>query len=311
MTKKVLIVASIPDDLRNALAEEFAVTEYNIETGASLSPESGLAGHEVVVTRAVYGLPPAAADQLPDARLLLSFGAGLERIDRADLQRRNIELVHTPDELTEDVADYAIGLAYAARRRIAEADRFVRAGRWRGERFGVSYNLSHARAGILGMGKIGRRIADKAQALGMSVSYTARQPLADLPFRYEPTVKALATASDILFIACAGTAETDRIVDAEVLAALGPTGYLINPARGSVIDEQALIAALEARQIGGAALDVFANEPDIDPRLLALENVVLSPHAASFTHDAREAMVARLMAGARAYFAQSPTAGAW
>lgn len=300
---KVLVIAMIPDDLRKALSAEFEVLDHILEAGAPPADRPISDDCEIVVTRAVYGYPAAAADLFPNARLLLSFGAGLEQIDLGDLQRRNIKLIHTPDELTEDVADYAIGLAYAARRRIAEGDRFVRAGRWTKGRFGLSLNLSRARAGILGMGRIGQRIAEKANALGMSISYTDREQFADLPYSFEPSVADLAAASDIFFVACAGTPETEKIVNASVLDALGPDGILINTSRGSIVDEDALIAALETGRLGGAALDVFEQEPAIDPRFNQLENVVLSPHAASFTYDAREAMVARLVTGARDYAA--------
>jgi hydroxypyruvate reductase len=299
---RLLVIAQLPEDFRLALAANYELVDHVLEGASRDSLETLPRGHEVIVTRAMFGVPADVLRALPDARLILSLGAGLEQIDIAELRRRGIALSHTPDELTEDVADFAIGLAYAARRRIVEGDRFVRMGRWTSERFPTARNLSRARAGVIGMGRIGRCIADKGALLGMSVRYTARAPRAGVPYEFESDVGDLAAASDILFVACEGTAETKGLVDGKVLAALGPDGILVNIARGSVVDEAALIRALECGTLGGAALDVFANEPNIDSRLLELENIVLSPHAASFTQEAREQMFQRLVGAADAYF---------
>ena len=299
---ELLVIGLIPDDFRAALSAEYSLIDHILEGPNAADIATLPQEHAVVVTRAMCGVPSAAMDILLETRLVVSLGAGLDKIDVAGLDRRGIKLVHTPDDLTEDVADFAIGLAYAARRRIVEGDRFVRAGRWGRDRLPFARNLSRARAGVIGMGRIGRRIAEKASALGMSVRYTSPAVRAGFPYGHEHTVAALAAVSDILFVACAGTPETEKLVDGDVLAALGPGGILVNIARGSVVDEQALVAALESGALGGAALDVFENEPTIDPRLAALENVVLSPHAASFTLEAREAMIDRLLGGVRAYF---------
>lgn len=302
---ELLVIGLIPDDFRAALSAEYSLIDHILEGPNAVDIATLPRGHGVIVTRAMCGVPPAVMDMLPETRLVVSLGAGLEKIDVAGLDRRGIKLVHTPDDLTEDVADFAIGLAYAARRRIAEGDRFVRGGRWGRERLPFARNLSRARAGVIGMGRIGRRIAEKATALGMPVRYTSPTVRAGLPYGHDHAVAALAAASDVLFVACAGSPETTKLVDADVLAALGPGGILVNIARGSVVDEQALIAALESGTLGGAALDVYENEPAIDPRLMALENVVLSPHAASFTLEAREAMIGRLLGGVRAYFGEA------
>lgn len=299
---ELLVIGFIPDDLRLALQKSYDLADHPLEGPRRLPPEELPRGHEVIVTRAMYGIPLEVLNRLSDARLVVSLGAGLEKIDTAELDRRRIALVHTPDELTEDVADFAIGLAYAARRRIVEGDRFVRERRWHRERMGFARNLSRADAGVIGVGRIGRRIAGKAAALGMTVRYSARTPRPELPYEYLPEARELAAASDILFVACAGTRETDKLIDLGVLTALGPQGILVNIARGSVVDEEALISALEEGGLAGAALDVFENEPDINPRLIALDNVVLSPHAASFTLEARAAMLDRLVGAVDRYF---------
>jgi lactate dehydrogenase-like 2-hydroxyacid dehydrogenase len=263
----------------------------------------------VVVTRPVLGAPPEIMD-LPDLELIISFGVGTDKLDLEKAKQRGITVAITPDELTEDVADFAIGLLYAAQRRIAEGDRFVRAGKWTGARRpGTSRRVSSRAVGIVGMGKIGSRIAEKARALGMTVRYHGRAAKPGVPGYVDSAVD-LARQSDVLILACAASPETHHIVDAAVIEALGPQGLIVNIARGSVIDEEAMIAALESGRIAGAALDVFENEPAIDPRFLTLETVVLSAHAASATEETRAAMVGRLVTAARNHFAMDAIDGA-
>ena len=179
-------------------------------------------------------------------------------------------------------------------RRVAEADRFVRAGRWPTERIAASRRVAGKTMGIVGLGRIGRRAATLAQGIGMTVVYTGRSAKADAPWRFEPDLLALADRADVLVLACAATEETRNLVGSRVLERLGPQGYLVNVSRGFVVDEAALIAALQSGSIAGAALDVFATEPAIDPRFLDMANVVLAPHSASITHETRAAMLDRL-----------------
>nr|WP_272874883.1 2-hydroxyacid dehydrogenase [Roseomonas marmotae] len=250
----------------------------------------------IAVTTGMAGADAATMDSFPGLRLIASQGVGLDRIDLAAAARRGIAVCHTPDELTADVADFAVGLLYATMRRIVEADRFVRAGRWSRERMGLGTGIQGKRAGIVGLGKIGSAIASRAAGIGMQVAWHGPRPKPEAPWPYVEDLTELARGSDVLILAAPGGASSHHMVDAGVLAALGPRGFLINIARGSVVDEAALLQALETRSIGGAGLDVFASEPGLDPRFLPLENVVLAPHYASLTGETRQAIIGRLLA---------------
>jgi lactate dehydrogenase-like 2-hydroxyacid dehydrogenase len=298
---RILVIAQIPEALLNALSRDSDLISHVLEGRDSASLRD-LPDCEAVLTRAIFGIPEQVLNALPNLKLIVSLGAGIEKFDLADLGRRGIKLLHTPDELTEDVADYAVGLVYAVQRKISAADRFVRSGGWRRGRFGYSRRVSCRHAGIVGTGRIGIRIAEKLSVLGLTVSCYSRSVKPDLSYQRFQSVVDLAEAVDILILACAGTEETRHLVNGAVLDALGPEGLLINIARGSVVDEDALIAALKNGVIGAAALDVFEREPDIDSRFLELNNLVLSPHAASLTEEAREAMNARLIQGVREHF---------
>jgi lactate dehydrogenase-like 2-hydroxyacid dehydrogenase len=239
-------------------------------------------------------------------KLVACNGAGLERIDLAAARARGVAVCHTPDELAEDVADAAIALTYAIMRRVVEADRFVRSGRWSKERMTPSRRLAGKTMGVVGLGRIGRRIAKRAHAIGMKVIYTGPRPYADEPYLYFADVLALAKEADVLVLASPGGEGTRSLVNRAVLVALGPDGYLVNVSRGSVVDEPALLEALESKAIAGAALDVFASEPNIDSRFLGLDNVVLQPHSASITHETRAAMLNRLLGDIDAFLAGRP-----
>nr|WP_274611506.1 NAD(P)-dependent oxidoreductase [Rhodoplanes elegans] len=236
----------------------------------------------------------------PDLRLVVSQGIGLETFDLAEARRRGIAVAHTPDEIAEDVGDAAIAMIYAVLRGTLRADAFVRAGRWGKERIAATRRVAGRTVGIVGLGRIGRHVADRATAIGMRVLYHTRRR-AEAPYEWMADVVTLATRSDVLVLACPGGEATRHLVDATVLDALGPDGVLVNVARGSVVDEAALLDALEGGRIHGAALDVFATEPAIDPRFLALDNVVLSPHSASITRETRAAIIARMIDDIDAY----------
>lgn len=298
MTETILLLSAIPADLRAALSSRFTLVED--------TPEAAHPGIRIAVTMALAGAGEAQFARLPDLGLLSSQGAGLERIDLPAAARRGIAVAYTPDVMTEDVADAAIGLMYAAARRVAEADRFVRDGRWATERMGLGLSLHRKAAGIVGLGRIGQAIARRCAGLGMDVAWTGPRAKPGQPWRFVPDLRTLAERSDVLILATPGGAGTERMVDAGVLAALGPRGVLVNIARGSVVDEPALLDALEARAIAGAGLDVFAREPGLDPRFLALDNVVLAPHSASLTIETRAALVARILDDIEAFRAGRP-----
>ena len=249
------------------------------------------------------GIDAATIAALPDLKLLGCNGAGLERIDTAALQTRGIHLRHTPDAVTEDTADLGLALIFALLRRVTEADRFVRSNGWATGRMSPSSRISTHRLGIVGLGKIGQTLAGRAASLGMPVAYTGPRRKPDQPYRYVPDLPTLARESDVLALTCRAGPETDHMIDAHILDALGPRGYLINIARGSVVDEAALIAALQSGTIAGAALDVFNHEPTIDPRFSALENVVLTPHYAAVTRETREAMAEEIATAIADFYA--------
>lgn len=290
----ILLLCAIPADLRAALAERYDLVEDK-------PTNSSRPGFRIAVTTAMNGAGAAQFDRLPDLALLSSQGTGLERIDLADAARRGIAVAYTPDVMTEDVADAAIGLMYGAARLVAEADRFVRAGRWGAERMRPGISLHRKTAGIVGMGRIGQAIARRCAGLGMAVAWTGPLPKPGLPWPRVPSLAALAEQADVLILALAAGPGTERMVDAAVLRSLGPRGVLVNIARGSVVEEAALIAALQDRTIAGAGLDVFAQEPGLDPRFLTLGNVVLAPHSASLTQETRAALIARMLADIGAF----------
>ena len=234
--------------------------------------------------------------RLPGLVVLGCMGVGLDRIDLVAAAARGVAVRHTPDAVRTDTADAAVALVFAVLRRVAEADRFVREGRWMGGRMTPSRRVSGRRVGIVGLGHIGALVAARLAGCGLVVAYTGPREKA-VPWRFVGSVEDLAGESDVLVLCCPGGAATLGLVSAEVLRRLGPEGYLVNVARGSVVDEGALLAALESGGIAGAGLDVFAAEPGLDGRFLGLENVVLMPHYAAVTVEARGAMGVALVAG--------------
>jgi lactate dehydrogenase-like 2-hydroxyacid dehydrogenase len=302
---RFLAISPLPPDLRAALADRYGITDYSTLGGAPGKPVPA-PGYDIAVTMGVYGIDAPQFAALPDLKLVACNGAGLDRIDLAEARKRGVAVCHTPDELAEDVADGAIALTYAIMRRVVEGDRFVRAGRWLTERPAPSRRLAGKTLGVVGFGRIGRRIADRAAAIGMLVKYHGPRRHADTAIPFVGDILALAEEADVLVLACPGGEATRHLVSRVVIERLGPEGYLVNVARGSVVDEAALLDALEANTIAGAALDVFASEPAIDRRFLALDNVVLQPHSTSITHETRAAMVARLMHDIDAFVSGRP-----
>jgi lactate dehydrogenase-like 2-hydroxyacid dehydrogenase len=242
--------------------------------------------------------------RLPALEIIAVMGVGYDGIDVATAKARGVVVTHTPDVLNDDVADLAIGLMLCAARQLPAADRYVRAGAWETQGpMPLARKMSGARLGLVGIGRIGQAIARRAAAFGMAIAYTARSARPALPYPFLPTVEALAAQSDFLVLVTPGGAGTRHLVGASVLRALGPQGILVNVARGSVVDEAALIAALEQGVVGGAALDVFEDEPRVPARLKALPQVVLAPHIGSATTATRQAMADLALANLQAHFA--------
>ena len=251
-------------------------------------------------------VPASLIEQLPALEIISVFGVGYDGVDVAAAKARGVMVTHTPNVLNDDVADLAIGLMLAAARQLPAADRYVKDGKWPTGPMPLARKVSGARMGIVGIGRIGQAIAQRALAFNMSVAYTARSAKADLPFKYLSTPEALAAESDYLVVITPGGAGTRKLINADVLKALGTKGILVNVARGSVIDEAALIEALQKKTIAGAGLDVFVDEPNVPAELRKLDNVVLTPHIASGTVETRKAMSALALANLAAHFAGEP-----
>ena len=228
-------------------------------------------------------------DMLPNLEIVSSMGVGYDTIDAREAGRRGIIVTNTPDVLTDEVADLALGLLVATVRQIPQADRYLRAGGWLEKPYPLTATLRGRKVGILGLGRIGKAIATRLEAFGLDIAYHGRSRQ-DVPYRYEPTLLGLAEWCDVLLCVAPGGKETDGIIDAEVLKALGPDGVLINVGRGSVVDERALVEALQAKTILSAGLDVFADEPHVPTELIAMEHVVLLPHVGSASVETRRAM---------------------
>ncbi len=248
-----------------------------------------------IATRGRERTDAALIAALPRLEIVANFGVGYDSIDVAAARERGILVTNTPDVLDDEVADFTVGLLLATIRRLPQADRYLRAGRWPGEGpFPLTATLRDRTVGMLGMGRIGGRIARRIAAFDVPVVYHARRPRPDVPYRHYPDLLVMAREVDTLIAIVPGGPATRHLVGAEVLAALGPRGILVNVARGSVVDEAALIAALRAGTILAAGLDVFADEPRVPQALVDLEGAVLIPHAGSGTHHTR-AIMGRLM----------------
>jgi lactate dehydrogenase-like 2-hydroxyacid dehydrogenase len=232
----------------------------------------------------------ALIDRLPKLEIIACCGVGYDGIDVAAAKRRNVTVTNTPDVLNDCVADLAMGLLVAAARGIATGDRFVRAGKWLSGNLPLQAKVSGKRLGIVGMGRIARVIAKRAAGFDLQIAYHARRKVPDVPFRYYGKLVDLARDSDFLLLIVPGGKETFHLVTEEVLRALGPKGILVNVARGPVVDEPALVRCLQEGALGGAALDVFEDEPRVPEALWTMDNVVLVPHIGSATRETRAAM---------------------
>jgi lactate dehydrogenase-like 2-hydroxyacid dehydrogenase len=245
--------------------------------------------------------------QLPALEIISVMGVGYDGVDVAEAKKRGVMVTHTPDVLNDDVADLAIGLMMSAARQLPQADRWVREGQWVAKgAMPLARKMSGARLGLVGMGRIGQAIAKRAQAFGMSIAYTARSAKAQLPYAFHADIRDLAKESDFLVVITPGGEGTRKLINAQVLEALGPKGILVNVARGSVVDEAALVDALQRGVIGGAGLDVFEAEPNVPQALRDMPHVVLAPHIGSATTQTRRAMADLAMDNLRAHFAGKP-----
>ncbi|MFT4011939.1 MAG: 2-hydroxyacid dehydrogenase [Paracoccus sp. (in: a-proteobacteria)] len=288
---RVLAVGRYSDHDAQALAQECGARLLDgLDRIADLPADQ----REEVRGLAYMGHAPldgAVMDLLPGLRVIANFGVGFDAIDIAAASARGIAVTNTPDVLNDDVADLAVALLIAQSRRMNAAEIWMRQGNWtQGQGFPLGRKMSGRKVGVLGLGRIGREIADRLAGFKCKIEYFSRSEKKTPGWVWHDDPVALARAVDDLVIAVVGGPETEGIVSAEVIAALGPDGVLVNIARGSVVDEGALLDALETGAIRGAGLDVFRSEPEIDPRFLALRNVTLLPHVGSATVETRARM---------------------
>ncbi|HEI8868802.1 TPA: 2-hydroxyacid dehydrogenase [Serratia odorifera] len=300
----ILQLSPLPQGLVVRLRQYFSVVD-----GRKLTPMEHAARIDEFVVLLVDGETAVSAAQIaawPQLKLIAVFGVGYERVDVLAARARGVRVTHTPGVLTDDVADLAIGLLLATARQIGGAQRFIERGDWLQGSYPWTRKVSGARLGIVGLGRIGRAIAQRAAAFDMEIGYHSRQQYADFPGRFFATALALADRCDFLLVCTNGGVATRALVDAQVLAALGCNGILINVSRGSVVDEAALVAAIDQGTIAGAGLDVFEREPQVPAALMGRDNVVLTPHMASATHSTRQMMSDLVFDNVTAYFAGHP-----
>ncbi|RXF74222.1 2-hydroxyacid dehydrogenase [Hansschlegelia zhihuaiae] len=256
-----------------------------------------------IMTRGGEAVPGALIERLPALEIIANLGVGYDAVDAPTAARRGIMVTNTPEVLNDEVADFTIGLLLATIREIPQSDAYVRAGNWPDGPFRLSASLRDRTIGIVGMGQIGQAIARRLEAFGRPIAYHSRRKVEGLAYAYHPTVVELAASVDVLIAIVPGGPATKGMIDAAVLSALGPNGVLINVARGSVVDEAALVKALAAGEIAAAGLDVFEREPRPSPELLAFDNVVLCPHIGSGTHHTRGRMAALGVENLTSWFA--------
>jgi lactate dehydrogenase-like 2-hydroxyacid dehydrogenase len=302
MSKDIMLVSSVPTFMMNDLQQEYVLHDH----AHILDPEAFTKVTAFVGVGSAAKVDRKLLAMFPNVKMISIFGVGYDGIDVAAAKERGIQVTHTPDVLTDDVADLAMGLILSIGRRIPQSDKFVRNGDWVSEPFTMTHKVTGTRLGVVGLGRIGQAIAKRAAAFDMTIAYTGRRAKTNAPFRYYPTASELAANSDYLVVAVPGGDDTKNMINAQVLKALGPKGIVINIARGSVVDQTALIQALKDKSIAGAGLDVFWDEPNIDPQFFKLQNVVLTPHNGSNTHETRRAMADLALANLKAFFEERP-----
>jgi glyoxylate reductase len=306
----VIVTRALPESVEARMAELFDVQRNASDTPMTRDAlAAALADCDVfvptVTDRVDADLIASAPDRL---RLIANYGAGVGHIDLKAARERGITVTNTPGVLTEDTADMAMALILAAPRRLVEGDKLVRSGQWTGwTPTGMrGHRIGGKKLGILGMGRIGQAVAQRARAFGLQIHYHGRHRVpevleAQLGATFHADLDDMLRAADILTIHTPHTESTGGLIDARRLDLLGPQGWLINTARGEIVDPEALVAALESGRIAGAGLDVYVGEPAVDPRLIALDNVIVLPHLGSATFEGREAMGIRVIANIRAW----------
>jgi lactate dehydrogenase-like 2-hydroxyacid dehydrogenase len=303
MAEEILQTHKLLDRCEKALAERYTVHKLH-----EAADKDALLAEIAPRIRAIAGgnVTAELMDKLPKLELVSNFGVGYDSIDTKAAKARNIRVTNTPNVLNDAMAEITVGLMVSLARRLPQADRFVREGKWPKGNFPLQSELNGKTVGILGLGRIGKEIALRLQAMKMRVVYHGRKRQPDEPFVYYSNLTDMARDCDWLVVIAPGGKGTEKIVSREVLEALGPEGYLCNMARGTLVDEVALVELLSNGGLKGAALDVFEKEPQVPEALFTLDNVVLSPHQGSATHQTRNKMGDLVVANIEALFSGEP-----
>ena len=306
MKPAIVLNQKMMPSLEAELERAYAVHRIAGRSDLAAVPDAVRGSIRAIVTGGSTGAAPELLEALPALEIVAVNGVGTDAVDLAHAKARGVRVTNTPDVLTDDVADMALALILATLRRICVGDRLVRAGAWGTSAIPLATKFTGKRVGILGLGRIGRAIAKRATGFDAVIAYTDQRGFDDVLYRFEPSLVALARDSDILVVAAAGGPASQKLVNREVLDAVGPDGILVNVARGSVVDEAALVEALCDGRLGGAGLDVFEQEPQVPEALYGMEQVVLQPHQASATRETREAMGRIVLENLAAQFAGRP-----
>jgi lactate dehydrogenase-like 2-hydroxyacid dehydrogenase len=292
----VLQVGSFPEVMQ-------AEINRSLKTVQLINPHEPVptGSYEAILTRSNTPIPESLLRQIPNLKVIACCGVGYDNLPLDYLKSHGIQASTTPGVLNDAVCELGIGLLFALLRRLPAADLFARSGAWQEQAFPITTTLAGKTVGIVGLGRIGQDLAKRLEAFGVTIAYTG--PSAKkCSYAFYKNAVALAEAADVLILTCPGGPETERMINAAVLNALGPNGYLVNIARGSVVDESALISALQQNRIAGAALDVFESEPQLNSAFIPLHNVVLSPHIGSATRETRQAMTRLAIDNLEAFF---------
>jgi lactate dehydrogenase-like 2-hydroxyacid dehydrogenase len=301
MKPTVLLMASIYAPMQTLLEAHYKVVPYSGADMALMAKEC-----EIVVTTGGRGIEADVMQKLPKLKMVGCFGVGVDAIDLAYCKANGILVSNTPDVLTEEVADLALALLLSTVRQIPQGDQFVRQGLWLKGGMALTQSLQGMKIGIVGMGRIGQAIAKRCIAFNTTVAYQGPRKKSEVTYQYFETVDALATWADVLIAACPGGAATHKVVSRAALKALGKAGTFVNIARGSVVDQDALVELLASSELGAAGLDVFNDEPKVPAALLTMPNVVLMPHVGSGTHATRAAMGQLTLDNVAAFVAGKP-----
>lgn len=305
MKPEILMVGPMMPQLMAALERDYIVHRLWEAPERDAFLEQIGSKVKAIATNGALGASGSLINALPNLEIIALYGVGVDAIDLSLAKKRGIPVTTTPDVLTEDVADMALALLLATARRIVVGDQYIRTGQWARGEMALTRRVNGKRVGILGLGRVGKALAKRLEALNMKISYTNRKEL-DVPYAYYRDLVKMAGDVDFLVVTAAGGDATRKIVSRPVLEALGPNGILINVSRGSIVDEKALIHAIKEGNLGGAGLDVFASEPNVPDELKSMPNVVLQPHHASGTIETRSAMGDLVARNLEAHFAGKP-----